>query len=183
MEINRKLSPLEKVLLGNVWRRGGCTAYSLVAMLRKSKSAYYRSGAGSVYPAMKRLAKAGYLLREDSGATTDSRYSITESGIEALRQWFAPPFEEADFMCSLDLLRSRIYFLDLLPESDRILCLERLLIGLKALEGQIELIVAGHRDAGENFDELAATGALYETRARVEWVKFMRAKLENGAGS
>ena len=92
-------------VLGIVHKKGPCSGYSVLQEFAGAKSDYYRSGAGSIYPLLKRLIKVGLL---ESGA--DKRLSITPEGVAALREWFFP--DEAS--CSLDSIRSRLYFLAVL---------------------------------------------------------------------
>jgi len=79
--VNRELSTLELTALGVVWKQGPCTAYAVMREFAGSQTLAYRSGAGSIYPLLKRLRGVG-LLSEGEG-----KLRITSAGIERLRAW------------------------------------------------------------------------------------------------
>jgi DNA-binding PadR family transcriptional regulator len=183
--LDRKLSPLEMSALGTLWKHGPMTAYALMKSFENSGAAYYRSGAGSIYPLVKRLAEAGLLTSEGGAgkserAKSEKLYSTSEAGRQALRDWLTPPFDGEEFTCALDLFRSRAYMLNILPPEER----ERFFVdvtnGLRMLERRVQAILDEYRQKGDEVDVLAATGALYETQARLKWIRMMRAKLKPG---
>ncbi len=58
----RKLSELEGVSLGIVYKRQACTAYRVRSELKEAPSSHWRASAGSVYPLLNRLEANGLLV-------------------------------------------------------------------------------------------------------------------------
>lgn len=164
MGIERPLSTLELTALGIVLKRGPCVAHAVVAEFGGSATMAYRSGAGSIYPLMKRLTEAGLL------ATDGRRYTITEAGKAALRDWMRGPFEGGDVTCCLDDLRSRAYFLKLLSPEEALGFATSALARLRELRERCEATRRGYEEAGDPFSELAMRGTIHETDARIAWM-------------
>lgn len=160
--MDRPLSALELTALGVILKRGPCLAHAVVLEFANSQTFAYRSGAGSIYPLLKRLTAIGLLACERK------RYSLTEAGAQALRDWLRPPF---DVSTNLDVLRSRAYFLKLLSPEDLStfvgFCSERLLALLDQCKDDCE---SYHR-MGDLFSEMAMRGAVRETEARLAWLR------------
>jgi DNA-binding PadR family transcriptional regulator len=150
--------------LGIILKQGPCLAHAVVTQFAGSSTYAYRSGAGSVYPLLKRLAEAGYL---DYG---NRKYSLTETGRDAIREWVRPPFEPGDFSTNLDVLRSRAYFLRLLSSEELEEFLTGARNGLEILLSECETSVRQQRESGDRFGEMAALGSVYETKARISWI-------------
>lgn len=163
-------------MLGIILKKGPCTAYAVMTEFTHSASSAYRSGAGSVYPLIKRLAQAGILSAEGQ---REKRYRLSESGVDALRGWF--DLTQDDISCCLDVLRSRTYFLKILTPQERCDFLESALKGLTVLLAQCELQVEAYAKAGDPFSEMAMEGAVLETKARIKWVKGMIGREERTA--
>jgi DNA-binding PadR family transcriptional regulator len=172
MSIERPLSPLELTALGIILKRGRCLAHAVVSEFAGSHTFAYRSGAGSIYPLLKRLAEAG-LLRY-----SDRMYSLTDDGVEALRAWLRPPFDSAAFSTNLDVIRSRTYFLRLLSDEERSKFLDSAIEGLKGVLEGCFVSLAAQRASGDRFGELAMLGAVRETEARIAWLHEIREALE-----
>jgi DNA-binding PadR family transcriptional regulator len=168
MAIDRPLSQLELTVLGVVMKRGRCVAHAVVSEFASSQTWAYRSGAGAIYPLLKRLTRAGLL--DLSGRS----YSISTLGIEALRNWVRPPFRAESFWTSLDEIRSRAYFLKLLSTQE----IEEFLVsadnGLNDLLAECRSTLDAQRASGDTFGELAMLGAVRETEARIRWIAELR---------
>ncbi len=162
--MHRSLTSLEYTALGILSKRGPCRAHAVLREFAGSQTFAYRSGAGTVYPLLQRLARAGLLKVEAK------RYSLSAQGQNALREWLRPPLPSADISTNLDLIRSRAYFLRLLTPSERrefvAHCRER----LQELQAQCEADRMAFRERGDPFSELAMAGAVYETQARLDWL-------------
>ncbi len=169
MSLDRRLSTLEYTVLGILWKKGGATAYAVTQEFAHSQTTAYRSGAGSIYPLLKRLAKAGLLT-----GGKDKTYRLTDRGVEELRVWYRSPLHQEDFSSLLDPLRSRVYFLAVLPPKERRGYFEAALSGLKMLEAECLHMLERYEAAGDPFSTIAAEGSLIETRARISWLKKVR---------
>ncbi|HWA83209.1 MAG TPA: PadR family transcriptional regulator [Fimbriimonadaceae bacterium] len=178
MALDRKLSPLEFTVLGVLSKRGPCTAYAVMSEFAGSATSFYRSGAGSIYPLLRRLAKAGIVDVSEAGRG-DRHYSLSSRGYEELRNWFIVGVGGEDFSSSLDLLRSRTYFLKVLSPAEREAFFDKAIHGLRLL---LESCVAGQEEyerRGDPFSAMAMDGAVIETRARLRWMKRCRKLCED----
>ncbi|HTQ08801.1 MAG TPA: PadR family transcriptional regulator [Fimbriimonadaceae bacterium] len=175
--MNRRLSALELTALGVILKRGPCNANSVIREFADSRTLAYRSGAGCIYPLLKRLAEAG-LLR-----CAGKMYTITEAGTAALRAWIKPPFAPLDFATNLDEIRSRAYFLRVLsPDEVREFAAE----ATKGLEGLLESCretLRDYQESGDRFSEFAMLGAVRETEARIAWLQELREAVPTTASS
>lgn len=173
MELGRPLSTLELTVLGVILKRGPCVANAIVNEFVDSQTLVYRSGAGSIYPLMKRMHAAGLLSCEKK------KYAITDEGIEALRQWIIPTEGLGKISTNLDVLRSRVYFLRLLSPEE----IERFFQeALSGLETALETSQKGlnyYRGSGDRYSEMAMLGTVRETEARIAWIKEIRESLGN----
>ncbi len=171
MVLERALSTLELTALGVVLKRGPCVAHAVVKEFAGSRTKQYHSGAGSVYPLMKRLTDAGLL------AVDANKYSITDLGKRALADWLEAPLSKSDFHCGLDELRSRFYFFKLIETDSALSFIVQGLEGLRDLLEYCNLTVEGYRASGDRFSELAMRGAVLETEARIQWMCEIRDEL------
>jgi DNA-binding PadR family transcriptional regulator len=171
MNLDRPLSTLELTVLGVILKRGPCVANAVVNEFVDSQTLVYRSGAGSIYPLMKRMHSAGLL------ACDKKKYTITDAGIEALRQWIIPPDGLGKISTNLDVLRSRVYFLKLLSEAEIERFFEEAIAGLEStLLTSIESMEY-YQGSGDRYSEMAMLGTVRETEARIAWIKEIRKSL------
>lgn len=168
MSIDRKLSTLELTALGVMSKRGPCTAYAVMAEFVHSTTSAYRSGAGSIYPLLRRLQNAGLIQSSEAGKKL---LELTPAGREAIREWFTTNLSADDFSCSLDVLRSRMYFMWVLTPEERVQYLDEALQGLKLLLQKCQQQLEGYKRLGDPFSLMAMEGAVIETQARIKWIK------------
>ncbi len=161
--------------MGVVLKRGPCVAYAVVKEFAESRTKHYRSGAGSVYPLMKRLTDSGLLALEAK------KYSITEAGKQTLADWLTGPLCKSDFYCGLDELRSRAYFFKLVGLESAASFVEHGLEGLGDLLEHCNETLESYRMSGDKFSELAMRGAVLETEARIQWMTEMREELKKAS--
>ncbi len=89
--MSRELSHFSYMVLGLVGR-GGLNPYDLRQMVRRGRI-YDWVGESQYYVEPKRLARLGYLdARKEPGKTRERTvYSLTDKGLEALREWALTP--------------------------------------------------------------------------------------------
>lgn len=173
---DRSLSNLEMTVLGLAWLRGPCTIYSIMRELSMSASSYHKSRAGTAYSVSNRLLEFG--LIERSGAEAGS-VAITSAGVEALKDWMAPPVSRADIAHSADLVRLRFFFLGALEQKDRLRFIDDCIAGLDTFLGECEALMPKNEEIGDYFGVLATLSTVFETRARIQWLKVVRRWVEN----
>jgi DNA-binding PadR family transcriptional regulator len=89
--LSSDLTPFSYAILCLVGRNGA-GPHDLAAMMREGQ-AIWSSARSQYYAEPKRLERLGYLHADKQpGQTTDrTHYTLTDQGIEALRQWLAEP--------------------------------------------------------------------------------------------
>src|SRR5215510_15782250 len=95
--VKQELTLFSYEILGLVGR-GGAGAHDLLRMARRGRMLDW-AGESQYYVEPKRLAKLGYLeARKEPGKTRERTvYSLTERGLEALREWVRTPVRFTPF--------------------------------------------------------------------------------------
>ena len=85
----------------------------------------YSSSPGSIYPAIHKLKKLGF-IRQASAESDNNRFlDITEEGKKALKDWFTQPLSEADIAKGSNILMLKFAFMDdLVAPADQLLFLQ-----------------------------------------------------------
>lgn len=86
---NANVTELEGAVLLEIDRIQGCTAYQVMQSFVRSPTPEWSASAGSIYPAIKRLAARNCVkrrARNDDGRSTET-LSLTAAGKKALAEW------------------------------------------------------------------------------------------------
>jgi|GEM_PF-737786 len=168
----RHLSAMEHTVLGIAWKRGPCTTYGLMKELSSSTSTYYKERAGTVYPLVNRLLKLGYLRIADSGGLKDQKLiEITDLGFQSLQSWISEPISEEDVAHTVDFIRLRVFYLASVDPGERNFMIETSLAMLERQLDECKLARRRYVDQGDDFSNLATLGTVFETIARIDWLK------------
>lgn len=171
---------LEQVVLGIVWKRGPCTSYAVCKEFLDSPSSHWSGSAGAVYPLLRRLDQRG-LVRATAGRRghrPSTTYVLTAKGRAALRRWLSPPIDPAAAETTYDPIRTRAYFLGVLTAAKRRAFAEEIEALLEHQVGVVEAECERYRRAGDEFSRLAMRGAVHEVRARLTWIRELKAALK-----
>lgn len=169
-----QFSTVEMTVLGMTWLRGPCTTYAVMKELSHSESTFHRSRAGTAYSVMNRLVTAGYVERLENDLMR-----VTPTGEAILRDWTGPEVPMRDVAHSADLLRLRFFFLEILPPAARLEFIDRALVQLREFETRLQALVPENQNLGDYFGALATVCSLFETRARIQWLEFVRPLVEH----
>ena len=167
-------SELEGCVLGDLWKHGACTAYSIRKALLDSPSLHWSGSAGAVYPLLARFEDRGFVRSKKAmqGDRAGWLYSITPAGQGRLLAWLGPPIAPDVVSITPDPLRTRVYFLDALaPRRRKAFFMQ----ARAALEEHLAVLAA--QDTRETLDRLALRGAIALTRARIAWLEDVRRAL------
>ena len=129
------IKSLEACILGIISARAPCTPYQVVKSFANSPSLFYSGGEGSVYPAIKRLEKAGLIASKQVGTTARPAkgYRLTKKGRDMYKTWYFSGRLIADG--GFDPLRLRISLLDSLTATERTAVMEEM---IRAICSRIE---------------------------------------------
>ncbi|MEO6225417.1 MAG: PadR family transcriptional regulator [Sphingomicrobium sp.] len=170
-----ELTELECTILGVVWRRQPCSAYSVAKEFERSLSSQWSASAGSIYPAMKRLGDRGMLAvhKEAWGKAGRSHFRLSPAGLEALTNWIK------DLTPSLaspapDAFRTRFFFIDAIARSkDRRHIFDRASKLTEEALVEVKALVSDLAASGPNAEYFAALGGVYELEARILWLRYL----------
>ena len=161
------LSELEGCVLGHLWKHGPCTAYAVRKEMLDSPSSHWSGSAGAIYPLLERLETRGIVTSRKTarGDRQHWLYELTTKGLDAFLAWLAPPLEHDLISIAPDPLRTRMYFLGVLPPSRRAAFLTQ-------ARAKLEQHIAEIKEPpdADQFDRLAVAGAIRLTRARIAWL-------------
>jgi DNA-binding PadR family transcriptional regulator len=178
------LSELEGVALGVVHTLQPCTSYAVRMEFERSPSTRWSASAGSIYPLLKRLEERG--LVASSVDPEDGRgrrlLEVTPEGREGLEVWVAGGVDPAVVAAVEDPLRSRVFFLGLLPAPVRAAFLSGAESALRGFMAATRERLAESEASGDRLRQLADLGAVYQAEARVRWIEAVRDALGGGSG-
>ena len=100
--------------------------------------------------------------------------SITPKGIAALREWLTPPLPDDAVAPSLDSVRTRLFFLEVLPLKQRLALLAEAERAVKEKIAQFEERRRGDEANGEIFEAFGGLAVIYEMKARLRWLAAVR---------
>ncbi len=164
------MTKLEAILMGLLAERNR-TGYELLKVISASPSFGVRATAGSVYPALQRLVKAGLILAADasSGARPASSYRLTQKGESALEGWLREPVAVGTAEETEDLLL-RLLFSDRMPTDYLRSLLSAYLREMKAQVASLEASAAAWV-AMPLRQRLCLENGLRSARTQVEWAE------------
>ena len=175
----RKLSELEGVSLGIIYKLQPCTAYRVRCVLKDSPSSHWRASAGSVYPLLTRLEAENHVSAViDKGDGRGRKFlTLSNQGLASLRKWVGDGTQTELVSAIFDPIRSRMFFLQVLNADERKSYVDKLIV---LMETYLASIIERHEQGKEiedDFDRLGAMGAIMGTEARLEWLKVVRKQL------
>ena len=114
MKQETELSTLSLAILGLISQRP-LTGYDLRKVFLTTPMGHFSSSPGAIYPALRRIEKAGWIR----GGTTGSRtrrprvvYEITARGLKVLKGHLSRPVAREDVIWHMDDLMMRFAFMD-----------------------------------------------------------------------
>lgn len=174
-----QLTNLELTVLGIVWKKAPITAYRVRKEFITSPSTHFSGSAGSIYPLMERLTEQGLLESKSGkrGKRSHLSYGITDKGKAVLEEWLDPPLPEKSAAITFYPIRTRMYFLGLLPPERRIAFVDDALSMLSEEIREVKAFCDEYREQGEQYSELAMESGLYFLQSQVRWLKKVRERL------
>ena len=175
----RKLSELEGVSLGIIYKREPCTAYRVRSELKEAPSSHWRASAGSVYPLLARLEAEGLVVTtmDKNDGRGRKLLNVTADGRKSLRAWVIAGADPDLVSAVTDPLRSRTFFLDVLSESKRRNYLNKLIELTRDYLSETKDRLQKAKESDDLYDYLGSLGAMRVTEARLDWLRDVRKRL------
>lgn len=172
------MTELESCALGVIRRYQPCSTYRVRSEFARSTTTAWSASAGSIYPVIERLLRAG--LVRIHGRSKDARgrrdLALTRLGMRALQDWIMN-VDPATARATPDPIRSRVCFLEQLgSDEDRyeFVTLAEKLTGRMIRELRAE---EASTDAMTEIDRLVAIGSRLQLEARLTWLSLVRRRL------
>lgn len=111
-------SSLEHCLLALIEHRQ-CSGYDLRKILTETPMRHYSDSPGSIYPALQRIARRGWIkpISDRSSRRRRTIYHLTTKGGAELKRWLSQPVDEQQIADHLDEVMLRLSFHHLLGDS------------------------------------------------------------------
>jgi hypothetical protein len=104
---------------------------------------------------------------------------LAASGKSALKRWLLAGADQELISSVTDPVRSRTYFLEVLPVAEQLGYLDRLIDQLQRYLSLTEAHLHDELSGGNVYDHLGALGAVRITEARLGWLREIRHRLSN----
>jgi DNA-binding PadR family transcriptional regulator len=172
-----ELNDLEATTLGVIWKTGPCTPYTVRKEFQNSRSSHWSGSSGTIYPLIRKLEKTGFLTSSNAktGKRKSKLYTLTSKGLSELRKWLKPPLTETDVMLTLDLVRTRLFFLEALTPKQRELFFDD---AERKLEKELKATRCLHKQLDHDiYKQLAALCGVKVLKARIQWIREARKAL------
>jgi DNA-binding PadR family transcriptional regulator len=106
-----KLTSTSYVVLGML-RLGKRNGYEIKQLVDRSVRFFWAASYGQLYPELKRLEEAGYVVAEDDpqGGRQRRSYTLTADGEDVLREWLRDPADDSQELRDETLLK--LFFTD-----------------------------------------------------------------------
>lgn len=166
-----RLTELDFCVLGVIWECGPLSAYRVRIRFEESNTAAWSSSAGSIYPSIRRLVRAGLAVaspRRDARATR--HVAITAKGREQLRGWIVDLPPEIG-TATADPIRTRAQFVTSVPPEDRLRFIENARAVTRAALREVERVTKKKPTTSNTMLEYVGNlGSIFELRARLQWL-------------
>jgi DNA-binding PadR family transcriptional regulator len=166
-----RLTELDFCVLGVIWAHGPLSAYGVRARFEESNTTAWSSSAGSIYPSIRRLVRAGLAVASSCQDERGTRHvGITAKGREQLRAWLVdlPPKIGT---ATADPIRTRAQFVTSVPFEDRLRFLDTARAITRAALKEVEAVTKEQSGRSETMLEyIGNLGSVFELRARLQWL-------------
>ena len=171
----KSMTELEACVLALIALEGPCTAYSIRKQFEESLTSTWHASTGSIYPLIRRMTERGLLDRHAvaSDGRGSNELSVTPAGKKAAQAWLKAVPEWIGEPAA-DPIRTRLNFVRLLAPGERVPVIEQMVVATRASLRRVERSMDQLKAEGRDVDALAVSGAAYELRARLAWLKEVR---------
>jgi DNA-binding PadR family transcriptional regulator len=177
----RKLSELEGVSLGIIYKQQPCTAYQVRGELKMAPSSHWRASAGTVYPLLARLEDEDLVVTtaDENDGRGRKLLSLTAEGRESLRRWVVSGADQELISSATDPIRSRAFFLDVLGSAKQLTYLGKLIVQMEHYLSETRAHLDRASETDDIYDQLGALGAVKISEARLDWLRLVYERLSS----
>ena len=148
------------------------SGYALRKVFENTAMGNYSSSPGSIYPAINKLKKQGF-IRQASGERDNNRaLEITEEGKKVFKNWLTQPISETDIAKSSDILVLKFAFMDhAIDHADQVIFLQSF---VRHTENYLSYLKSYHQQASSAMPlhgRLAFEYGIVSFEAQLKWGK------------
>lgn len=162
---------LDYAILG-LLEQGAKTGYAIRQVFEQTALGNYSSSPGSIYPALKKLEKAGFIKKCLPPGEKKRQFELTATGKDKLLEWLNAPFPEEDISKHLGEVLLKFAFMEnLLPLDKRLQFLANL---SERIEQSLDWLSTIHRDYSHTMSlhsKLALENGIEGQKAHLRWAK------------
>lgn len=165
-----RITTLDFAILGLLIRKPQ-SGYAIRKAFETTALGNYSSSPGSIYPAIHKLKKLGF-IRQASAESEDNRLlDITEEGKKALKDWLTQPISEDEIAKGSHILILKFASMDLVDTADQLAFLHSF---IQHTENYLKHLKAYHQQASGKMPlhgRLAFEYGISSFEAQLTWAK------------
>ena len=165
-----RITTLDFAILGLLIRKPQ-SGYAIRKAFETTALGNYSSSPGTIYPAIHKLKKLGF-IRQASAKSEDNRLlDITEEGKSALKDWLIQPLSATDISKSSNVLILKFASMDLVDPADQLTFLQSF---IQHTENYLKHLKAYHQQASGSMPlhgRLAFEYGISSFEAQLTWAK------------
>lgn len=177
------MTELDFTILAIIGRDGPLSAYDVRKVFSQSVTPTWSSSQGSVYPSIRRLESESLVeASAPEGARSRQTLRITRGGRAAVESWLRD-VTASTAAATPDPIRTRMSFLTFVEPARR-----RDMVELALASSEAALLAAEQlRETrppvdGADLGRLTSEGVLFELRARIDWLRWLRGEVSGLPG-
>jgi len=166
-----RITNLDYAIMG-LLEQGAKTGYVIRQVFEQTALGNYSSSPGSIYPALKKLEKAGFIEKCLPPGEKKRQFELTAKGKDQLLEWLNASLPEEDISKHLGEVLLKFAFMEtLLPLDKRLAFLADL---AKRIERSLDWLTTIHRDYSNTMSlhsQLALENGIEGQKAHLRWAK------------
>ena len=177
--MSKRITVIDYTILGLI-QENPLTGYRIRKLFEDTALGNFSSSPGTVYPAVNKLRKLGYLKDLTPDDVRNNPLTITNEGKSVLRQWLLKPIEMDEIKKEIDNLILRFGFMDkLVTNQDRLQFIQSF---RSHVSQYLKELQAYHEDNAKDFPvqaQLAFQHGLATYSANLIWARKAFNRLKN----
>lgn len=172
---------LDYAIMG-LLEQGAKTGYVIRQVFEQTALGNYSSSPGSIYPALKKLEKAGLIEKCLPPGEKKSQFELTATGKDKLQQWLEAPFSGENIGKQLGEALLKFAFMETLVDlKKRLQFLQQLIDRLEEAVAELETFRKAYADTLSLHGMLALENGIEGQKAQLRWAKYAYQTLKTGS--
>lgn len=174
-----RITTLDFAILG-LLSQASRSGYAIRKAFETTALGNYSSSPGTIYPAIHKLKKLGFIAQASDESDNKRLLSITEEGKNILKDWLTQPIAEADITKGSNILILKFAFMDhLVAPTDKLVFLQSF---IQHTENYLMYLKSYHQQESGAMPlqgRLAFEYGIASFEAQLKWAKYALKELKN----